>query len=189
MLLVGGTGMYDDNRQILADLLEVLSPGESRVGTVGRWLSEAFLPPDWQPGWITRIAFVAPKLDTVHPKDRDRMVGLLRRMVGRQAADRDGLRPLFTNCCAVRSTQAFPGEAGRVLLGSPLRGPDGRRLPAGSDKQLVVSELPDDWPTHWPPPEFHFPEVHPRMPPRKDCPPEQVNLDRVLTFLLDAAAG
>jgi hypothetical protein len=32
---------------------------------------------------------------------------------------------------------------------------------------------------------YVFPEVYPKVPPRKDCPPEQVGLDRVLDVGLD----
>jgi hypothetical protein len=48
-----------------------------------------------------------------------------------------------------------------------------------------VSALPDDWPVDWPPGRFAFPEVYPRMPMRKDYPPEQVNVDRLASFVID----
>ena len=48
-----------------------------------------------------------------------------------------------------------------------------------------MSALPDDWPLDWGPGQFVFPEVYPLVPARKDYPPEQVNLDRVLDFVLD----
>src|SRR5262249_45219660 len=93
MLLAGGVGMYDDNRQIVRDLFDVLSPGEhTLLGPLLRGLTKVFLPHQWRPGWITRVAFVAPKMDLVHPADRDRMLMLMKRMVERYAADRDGLR-------------------------------------------------------------------------------------------------
>jgi predicted YcjX-like family ATPase len=45
MLLAGGVGMYDDNRQIVRDLFDVLSPGENAVfGPVLRGLSKVLLP-------------------------------------------------------------------------------------------------------------------------------------------------
>jgi uncharacterized protein len=188
MLLAGGVGMYDDNRQIIRDLFDVLSPGENPVfGPLVRGLSKVFLPHQLRPGWITRVAFVAPKMDLVHPADRDRMLMLLRRMAERYAADRDGLNYDFFNLSSVVSTKALPlGDGGpRVLVGTPLRGPDGKKIAPAAEQRFTVSELPDDWPLEWPAGKFAFPEVYPKMPARKDYPPEQVNIDRLATFVIE----
>ncbi|QJW99968.1 YcjX family protein [Frigoriglobus tundricola] len=188
MLLAGGVGMYDDNRQIVKDLFEVLSPGENKVfGPVARGLSKVFLPHQWRPGWITRVAFCAPKMDLVHPLDRDRMQALMRRMVERFATDRDGLRHEFFNVSSVVSTRALPAEPGgpRVLVGTPLRGADGRKVPPAEEKRFTASDLPDDWPLEWPAGRYAFPEVYPKMPARKDYPPDQVNLDKLATFVIE----
>ncbi|MFM8272608.1 MAG: YcjX family protein [Gemmata sp.] len=188
MLLAGGVGMYDDNRQIVRDLFDVLSPGESPTfGPIARGLSKLFLPHQWRPGWITRVAFVAPKMDLVHPLDRDRMSLLMRRMVERFATDRDGLRHQLFNVSSVVSTKALPCEpAGpRLLVGTPLRGADGRKVPPGAEQRFTVSELPDDWPIEWQPGRYAFPEVYPQMPVRKDYPPDQVNLDKLATFVIE----
>jgi predicted YcjX-like family ATPase len=187
-LLAGGVGMYDDNRQIVRDLFDVLSPGENRIfGPLARGLSTLLLPHQWRPGWITRVAFAAPKMDLVHPADRDRLLGLLKRMAERYAADRDGLKYDFFNLSAVVSTKALPPAAGgpRVLVGTPLRGADGKKVPPGPDQRFTVGELPDDWPTEWPPGRYTFPEVYPRMPARKDYPPDQVNVDRLASFVIE----
>jgi uncharacterized protein len=188
MLLAGGVGMYDDNRQIVRDLFDVLSPGENRLlGPLFRGLSKVFLPHQWRPGWITRVAFVAPKMDLVHPADRDRMLMLTRRMAERYAADRDGLKYDFFNLSSVVSTKALPlAEGGpRVLVGTPLRGPDGKKTPPGPEQRFTVSALPDDWPLEWPAGRYAFPEVYPKMPARKDYPPDQVNVDRLASFVID----
>ncbi|MDY3551098.1 YcjX family protein [Gemmata sp. JC717] len=188
MLLAGGVGMYDDNRQIVRDLFDVLEPGENTVfGPLARGLSKVFLPHSWRPGWITRVAFVAPKLDLVHPLDRDRMQLLTRRMVERFATDRDGLRSQFFNVSSVVSTKALAAEPGgpRVLVGTPLRGADGRKVPPGAEQRFTSSELPNDWPSEWPAGRYTFPEVYPRVPTRKDYPPDQVNLDKLATFIID----
>jgi uncharacterized protein len=188
MLLAGGVGMYDDNRQIIRDLFDVLSPGEHTLfGPVLRGLSTFFLPHQWRPGWITRVAFVAPKMDLVHPADRDHMLMLLRRMAERHAADRDGLKYDFFNLSSVVSTRALPlAEAGpRVLIGTPLRDGDGRKIPPGPEQRFTVSQLPDDWPLEWPSGRYTFPEVYPKMPTRKDYPPDQVNVDRLATFVIE----
>jgi predicted YcjX-like family ATPase len=188
MLLAGGVGMYDDYRQIVRDLFEVLDPGEHAVlGPVARGLSKVLLPHEWRPGWITRVAFCAPKLDLVHPTDRDRMLLLMRRMVEKFATDRDGLRYEFFNVSAVVSTKALPCGPGepRALVGLPLRGPDGRKAPPGAERRFTTSELPDEWPLEWPAGRYAFPEVYPKMPARKDYPPDQVNLDKLATFVIE----
>jgi predicted YcjX-like family ATPase len=188
MLLAGGVGMYDDNRQIIHDLFDVLAPGEHEFfGPVARGLSKVFLPHQWRPGWITRVAFAAPKMDLVHPADRDRMLLLMRRMVDRYAGNRDGLKYDFFNLSSIVSTRALPlAEKGpRVLVGIPLRSAEGKKIPPGAEQRFTVSELPDDWPAEWPAGRYAFPEVYPRMPARKDYPPDQVNLDRLASFVIE----
>jgi predicted YcjX-like family ATPase len=186
MLLAGGVGMYDDNRQILRDLFHVLDPGETPMQKVGRTLAKVFLPHDLRPGWINRVAFVAPKLDLVHPSDRDRMLRLLKSMVGKLAENRDGLKYKFFNCAAVVSTKLLPSANGeRKMVGVPYRGEGGRKILPGEKQGFTVSELPDEWPINWQPGEYAYPEVYPAMPTRKDCPPEQINLEKVLDFVLE----
>lgn len=185
MVLAGGVGMYDDTRQILRDLLDVLKPGETPVDAMLRKLGYMLLPYQLRSGGITRVAFVAPKLDLVHPLDRDKMVYLLKRMVEKYANDRDGLTTAYMNCSAVVSTQVLPDSRGkRELVGRPLRDAEGKKIPPGTEQRFTTSELPDDWPMEWHAGTFSFPEVYPRVPTRKDYPPDQINLDRLLTFLL-----
>jgi hypothetical protein len=52
-------------------------------------------------------------------------------------------------------------------------------------KQRFSRAPPDDWPTEWPAGRYAFPEVYPRMPTRKDYPPDQVNLDKLATFVIE----
>jgi predicted YcjX-like family ATPase len=185
MLLAGGVGLYDDARQMIRDLIEVLEPGESPLEKGYRLFADLVLPHDWRPGGIRRVGFVAPKLDLVHPSDRDRMVYLLRRMVEKYAQNRDGLEYKVLNCSAVVSSKVLPDAGGqRILVGVPLRDASGKKIPPGVEQRFTVSELPDDWPLQWGPGQYSFPEVYPRIPMRKDAPPEQMNLDKVLTFLL-----
>jgi predicted YcjX-like family ATPase len=182
-LLAAGVGMYDDFRHTLRELVRVLDPGESPAGRVGRHLADVFLPHRLRPGGITRAAFVAPKLDLVHPADRDRVGHLLRRLVGNLAADVDGLASGFFPVAAVASARPLPGD-GRELVGVPFRDAAGKKQPPGAEQRFRVSAVPDDWPLDWGPGGFAFPEVYPRVPARKDCPPDQVGLDAVLGFVL-----
>lgn len=185
MLLAGGVGMYDDNRQILKDLFDVLDPGENLLKAAGRHLSNVFLPREWRPRWITRVAFVVPKLDLVHPIDRDRTLTLLRRMVGKMADNRDGLVHRYFNLSAVVSTRQMPGgDDERLMVGVPFRDADGRKVSRGEERRFSVSPVPDDWPADWPAGRYAYPEVYPLIPARKDYPPDQINLDAVLDFVL-----
>jgi uncharacterized protein len=185
MLLAGGVGMYDDNRQILRDLFDVLDPGESTLEAVWRHTANVLLPHDLRPGGITRVAFVAPKLDLVHPTDRDRMMTLLRRLVGKMAENRDGLNAEYFNCAAVVSTKQLPTQNDeRWLVGVPYRDADGRKMAPGPEQRFRVSALPNDWPADWRPGQFAYPEVYPTIPTRKDFPPEQINLAKVLNFVI-----
>jgi predicted YcjX-like family ATPase len=178
MLLAGGTGMYNDNLQLIVDLLNILDPGETLLGRIVRdvraRVATAGAPAARK---ITRIAFVAPKLDQVHPLDRDRMTDLLRQMVGGYVRDRDGLRAEYFNCSAVVSTVVVDPK--RRVLGVAT-GADG----AVGGQQYDVSPLPDDWPDVWEPGAFCFPEVPPRWPARKDLPPHQINLNRIFEFVV-----
>ena len=106
--------------------------------------------------------------------------------VERNLADnRDGLKAEYFNAAAVVSTKLLPGEPNdRLLVGVPYRGADGRKMAPGPEQRFRVSELPEDWPASWQPGMFQYPEVYPTIPMRKDCPPDQINLDRILNFVL-----
>jgi len=185
MLLAAGVGMYDDNRQILRDLFDVLRPGEDNWKTVGRYLANVFLPHELRPGWIHRMAFVAPKMDLIHPLDRDNMVMLLKRLVGQLAENRDGLKAEFFNCASVVSTKILAGYGNeRMLTGVPYRDLSGKKIPPGTEKRFTVPAIPHDWPASWQPGEFVFPEVYPSVPTRKDCPPEQINMQKIFDHVV-----
>jgi predicted YcjX-like family ATPase len=172
-ILANGTAMYNDTQEILIDLLEVLDPGDSVLGRVIRGAAAVFLPHGWRPGRITKIAFVAPKVDLVFPKDRDITIDLVRRIAERPAGDRDGLSALFENCSAVVSTRAVENGEEPFLEG----------LVRGEQWKFRVS-IPSEWPREWKPGEYVFPRVVPDVPPLRDCPPRQLNLDKLLEFAM-----
>ena len=184
-LLASGVGMYDDNRQILQDLFQVLDPGENLIEAVGRNLADLLLPHDWRPGGIRRVAFVAPKLDMVHPLDRDKVLTLLRRMVTKLAEQQQGLEAGYFNCSGVLSTRPLSAEsADRWLVGIPYRNAEGKKIPPGAEQRFQVSVVPEDWPLNWSVGDYVFPDVYPIVPARKDFPPEQINLDRIFNFVV-----
>ena len=185
-LLSAGVGMYNENYQILSELFRILDPGESPIEAFGRHLADIFLPHELRPRWINRIAFVTPKMDLIHPIDRDRALNLSRRLVKTLAKDRDGLKYEFFNCAAVVSTKPLSGTPNqRLLAGLPYRNADGEKIATPTEQRFEVSPLPDDWPLDWQAGEYHFPDVYPTIPARKDYPPEQLNLDRIFNFVME----
>jgi predicted YcjX-like family ATPase len=184
MLLAGGVGMYDDNRQVIVDLLRVLKPGGAFHDQLIRALT-AVLPHQWRPGGISRIAFVAPKMDQVWPADRDHMISLLKHMVDRTARDFHNVVHECFNCSAVKSTEVLPTDDGdRWLQGVPLWDASAKKLPHGPVQKFRVHALPSDWPRAWKPGEYSFPDVYPLIPERRDYPPDHVRLDEILRFVM-----
>ena len=177
MLLTGGVGMYNDNKQMITGLLNVLNPGQGRTRAILNRLGEALLPHQWRPSAITRLAFAAGKVDRVHPMDRDRVLHLLKRMVRQPAEDIDGAKVGFWNCCAVKSTEAISDTERRLCAVLD----DGH---ADEERKYTVSEVPEDWPLSWEPGTYSFPSVRPKVPQRIDSPPRQQNLDRILDFVM-----
>ena len=183
-MLRSGVAMANDGRQMVRDLMRVIEPGESVLGTALRRLSEAVL--QHRPRWVSKIAFVAPKIDLVHPADRDRVLHLMRKHVGSLAQDHDGLECRFFVASAVVSTKSMPGgESTRVMRGLPYRDADGAKIPRGVEQQFPVSVVPEEWPSTWRPGDYSFPEVYPVLPAYQGYPPDQIGLDRVLEFVMD----
>jgi predicted YcjX-like family ATPase len=183
-ILASDTGTHDDYQELLRDMMRTLNPRENFLKKSVRWVTELLLPHDWRPSWISRIAFVAPKADLVHPEDRNRLKHLLKQMVERDARDCDGIKYDFFNVSAVRATEAVPGgEARRVLTGSTMLDAEGRPVEPGDRQKFVVSPLPDEWPRQWKVGDYVFPSVYPEIPARRGCPPDQIGLDAVFNFL------
>ena len=183
-ILASDTGTHDDYQELLRDMLRSLNPRENVLKKGVRWASELLLPHDWRPGWISRIAFVAPKADLVHPEDRNRLKHLLKQMVERDARDCDGIKSEFFNAAAVRATEAVPGgEARRLLTGSTMLDAEGKPIDPGDRQKFIVSTLPDEWPRQWKVGDYVFPSVYPEIPARRGCPPDHIGLDTVFNFL------
>ena len=183
-LLAGGVSVCNDHREILKDLFDVLDPGETFLAKVGRRVSEAVL--QYRPPGITRVAFVCPKIDLVHPQDRDRVKHLLKRFVGKLASDRDNLVAEFFLCSAVRSTKALKADdPERTLVGVPYRDASGAKVPPGPEQRFASTAIPAEWPHTWRVGDYRFPEVYPSLPALKIVPPDQIGVDRVMSFVLE----
>ena len=182
-LLAGGVSMYNGNLRIIEDLFEVLDPGEGPLGRIIKDSVSLVLPHTWRPGGIRKVAVAATKLDLVHPSDRGRVTMLLEQMCRRKVEDRDGLDAVFESCSAIASTQVLDG-GDRELFGMLTHDTQGQTTPPGAVHRFSVAEPPEEWPLDWPPGQYCFPHVYPRVPKRQDCPPGQINVDRVLNFVL-----
>lgn len=168
-LLNGGVDLYNDNRQILIDLFDVLRPGS--------FLSRIF------PGrkLLDRVAFVATKCDIVHPNDveNDRLFNLLKEMTHRFAYQIEEIRfEQFRWFTASAMVSAKPAEGEQEM-----RAVMTHNNPEGEEKIFKVSSLPEKWPSSWKYGDFSFHSVMPRMPENKALSPEHHNLNRIFEFI------
>jgi len=186
-LLAGGLGMYEGNRELLKRLLEYLNPGLGfwdiplevlkTLLKINPWQSLLgdFLNPTKRK--IRRVAFVATKADKVHESQRQKVLFLLRDMV-RDLIDTyvEGSMSLdvqYFVCSAVKSTCSTADGRLQAYL------PRNEAL-----QEFTPSEVPGEWPPDWRHGEYCYPDVAPWMPPRRDAPPEHLELNRVVDFLL-----
>ena len=182
-ILGHGTGMYNDYRTLVTDLLAALDPKDTTLDAVLRNIYEAVLPVDLRRSWISRIAFVAPKVDRVPFEDRARVRGLMEQMVRHDARNCRGVSVEYFAVASVVGAREVQG-ASHQMLGSTIYDPTGQPLEPGGERKFAVSTVPDVWPEGgWKPGDFVFPDVYPRVSPLANCPTEQSGLDDVFNFL------
>ncbi|HKB03275.1 MAG TPA: YcjX family protein [Gemmataceae bacterium] len=182
-ILGHGTGMYNDYRQLVTDLLAALDPKDTALDAVVRNVYEAVFPLALRRTWISRIAFVAPKVDRVPFEDRARVRGLMEQMVRHDARNCRGVKVEYFAVAAVVGAREVQGGH-REMLGSTLYDATGHPLEPGAERKFSVSAVPDTWPEGgWRPGDFVFPDVYPRVSPLSNCPTEQSGLDDLFNFL------
>ncbi len=182
-ILGHGTGMYNDYRQLVTDLLAALDPKDSTLDAILRNVYHAVLPVNLRRSWINRIAFVAPKVDRVPFEDRARVKGLMEQMVRHDAKNCRGVAINYFAVASVVGAREIQGGY-REMLGSTLYDPTGHPLEPGGERKFSVSAVPDTWPDGgWKPGDFIYPDVYPRVSPLSNCPTEQSGLDDVFNFL------
>lgn len=182
-ILGHGPGMYNDYRQLVTDLLAALDPKDTALDSALRTFYEAVLPVSWRRSWISRLAFVAPKVDRVPFEDRARVKGLMEQMVRHDARNCRGVAVEYFAVASVVGAREVQGGQ-REMLGSTLYDATGHPLEPGAERKFAVSAVPDVWPEGgWRPGDFVFPDVYPRVSPLSNCPTEQSGLDDVLNFL------
>jgi len=183
-ILMGGTGRYNDQRELLKVLFSALDPHRGLTGRLVGAAAEGLSAGRLRPGGITRVALVASKADLVHPSDRSRLLALLRDMARRPAEDHGDWRTSFHTASAVVSTRPAPGDD-HALVGRTLLDGDGEvRPPDAPALRFAVSKVPETWPEAWEPGDYLFPDVFPEVPRRIDLPPKQFGLDGVLETVL-----
>lgn len=171
-ILAGGVGRYNDNRQIILDLFDVLRPDSSLGARIWRLLTLGR-------GSLKKVAFVASKADLVDPEDiaSGRLESLLRQMTSRARAMLPEARFGWFAASAVRSTRCggAPGRLiGRLAYGNPER----------LEKEFDVPPLPETWPDDWQAGTYPFQAVYPDVPRNLQNPPPHLGLDRIIRFLL-----
>lgn len=170
-LLAGGVGRYNDNRQILLDLFDILRPGSDIGSLLFRYFKF------WQKQ-LSRVAFVSAKADLVHPMDVEnkRMAGLLKMMTDRAGKMLPQVKSDWFICSACHSTFAVEGV--RRLKGKIVRNNKDQVF-----KEYNVPELPRTWPENWSPGDYPFYQVYPDAPENYLLPPRHIGLDRIFEFI------
>lgn len=185
-ILAAGHQMYGDVHQLLADLFTTLRLKNHPLKQLGDALSTVLLPHFLRPAWVKRVAFVAPKADRAHPRDRMNLGRLLNEMTKRFVGDleSDGITCQSFRVASVVSTEAHPAPGDdRQMRGSTLYDARGNRLPPGESQVFSVSKVPEAWPRDWREGEFNFPEVYPDIPPLLTAVPRQEGLAELFDFL------
>ena len=171
-LLAGGVGRYNDNRQMLHDLFDVLRDDS--------WIGSKLLKvlKFWHPK-LKRIAFVASKADLVAVDDvyNDRLDSLLRQMSTRATRLLPGVDSGWFVCSACHSTRK--GKKDNSLIGQPVHG-----NPNHEEMEFEVSRLPEHWPAQWQSGEYKFYRVYPNASGNIQIPPESFGLEGIMNFLL-----
>ncbi len=171
-LLAGGVGRYNDNRQVVLDLIEALQ----RDSSIGSKLKRIFR--FWS-GRIKKVAFVGSKSDLVRPEDirNGRLNSLLKQMTVRAKNLLPESEVKWFTCSACRSTTA--GKTSEKLIGKLAYDNADK-----AEMEFSVSELPESWPESWGADEYHYYSVFPNTFQNNQIPPQHMGLDRILDFML-----
>lgn len=177
-VLSAGVAMYNSTQRLIENVLETLNPGQSIVGQAVRAAADVL--PHWmRPGGITRVAFVATKLDLVPPEDHGKLCDLLKSFVKKAAENCEGADVRFLACSAIVASKTFlqdetTGEYSVI----------GRGKAQGTDEKYPIFRLPDGWPEDFEPGMFQVPYLRPVMPAIQGATPKQVGLDDLFRFMM-----
>jgi hypothetical protein len=138
-----------------------------------------------KPARISRVGVVATKSDLVAAgNDVDNLLNLARLMIYKRLRGlRLEARNFFT-CASVVSTDPvgnLPRLNGRLVFDEK-----GGLIPREQSRpeEYAPSRVPEFWPADDQWQGYSFPEVYPQMPARRDTPPRQEGIERILKFIL-----
>jgi len=183
-LLSASTHKFNDAVALIEDLLESCAPTNRFL----RRACDRLIPHRLGLRRIKRLGLVATKSDMVRRKESDRLKSLLREMARRHVNDLQifGVHTNLFTCASVYCTKECSDE--EKLCGYPIYGEEGQPrflspLEDAKPEELSVDALPKEWPRHWNPGEFSFPEVYPLVPVNFGKAPEEEGLWDVLSFI------
>ncbi len=197
MLLAGGVGMYNGQKQMLSQVVDYLAPGRGRLnrwadrvvrtGSLGRFrandlVAAASFGRLRLPG-VRRVAFVATKADKVHADDHDKLLSLLHdltRNLAVQGRFAGGLKVEEFVCAAVKSStslEEYPFLEARLETASQN---------GVASQRFKTAQVPEHWPDDWAIRDYIFPDIFPSMPSNRDQPPPHIGLNRIANFILES---
>ena len=183
-ILSGGSSMYNDEQAIAERIMEICDPDRGfwhdllRVGVLG-WLLI-------KPTRIQRLGIVATKSDLVSSNDDvSNLEKLAKDMTYKKLRGISVSAYNYFTCSTVKSTKLLEGQSPR-LKGRLVYDENGERFAEGDS--LPVAFAPSRVPEHWPKDgewgDFSFPEVYPEISARRDTPPRQEGLERIVKYFL-----
>ncbi len=180
-ILMAGAALYNDELAVCEQVLDLCKKRDFlselwRIGILG-WLL-------LRPARIERVGIVATKADLVAGgDDLDNLESLIRQMLYPHLR---GLRIKageFFSCAAVVSAERVGKRP--ILRGRTIFDETGRlRSRQAPPVEFAPSRVPEFWPADGQWHGFSFPEVYPRIPARRNQPPAQYGLDRIVRFML-----
>jgi len=173
-LLMRGHHAFNESCRMLEDLLAVVDPRETGLG---RAIRQGWSVLGWPPAYPDRIAFAVPKLDLVHPSERDQHLELARKVIGPRTSKLSIQNQIF-QVSAIASTR--PHGIGRKLEGR-LKDPKSGQTKFDTFEQ---PELPSGWPKNWNPGQWHFTEAAPVWPENRDFPADHIGLAPLADYVM-----
>lgn len=172
-LLNGGVGRYNDNRQILLDLFDILRFDSSLGAKIMRIIKVWRKP-------LSRVAYVASKADMVHPDDiqNGRLEGLLRQMTSRTVNLMSKVQMDWFVCAACQSSRRGTAP-GQLIAALDYNNPGHREM------EFKVSPVPESWPADWKAGDFRYHHFYPQTVANIQSPPKHLGLDQVFAFITE----
>ncbi len=183
-ILAGGSSMYNDEQAIAEQVIELCDYKKGfwhdlfQVGFLG-WLL-------CKPSRIRQVGIVATKSDMVATNDDiDNMESLIRQMTYKKLRGISADKFDFFTCSTVVSTEPVGGRPPR-LRGRLVYNAQGEKISESSSEivEFTPSRMPEFWPNDDEWDNYSFPDVYPQVSARRDTPPRQEGLERIVKFIL-----